>query len=107
MVHLFEHEYSNYRFWHGVVDVDGSSQAIENLFKLGELGDIKIRVKLDDGRTALTPEQLQETMTKSIDSVIDTGGGKANDVENSREEANASRLFWRAKVAYLVPFGTL
>ena len=52
VIHLFEHDYAGFRFWHGVVDIADAAPAIA-AFGAGEHQDIKIRVILPDGQAGL------------------------------------------------------
>ncbi len=52
MIDLFEHEYVEVRFWHGVIDIVDPTPAIA-AFNAGEQHDIKIRIILPDGRAGL------------------------------------------------------
>jgi len=56
VIHLFEHEYGGYAFWHGVVDVADVQDHVQSIFAAGQNEDIKIRIELADGRAGLAKQ---------------------------------------------------
>ena len=55
VIHLFEHDYVGFGFWHGVIDIEQSSQ-VKAIFEAGQHEDIKIRVVLPNGESGLAKQ---------------------------------------------------
>lgn len=60
VIHLFEHEYMGFGFWHGVVDIADAAPVIA-AFEAGQDEDIKIRVVLPTGETGLAKQVFFRT----------------------------------------------
>ena len=60
VIQLFEHECAGFRFWHGVVDIADAAPVIA-AFEAGQHEDIKIRVVLPTGETALAKQVFFRT----------------------------------------------
>ena len=53
VIHLFEHEYAGFTFWHGLVDLSCKIERIKDYFELGQDADLKLLIETEDGKSGL------------------------------------------------------
>ena len=52
-IDIFEHEHDQFEFWHATVVVTGPDDELNKWHLLAEKGNVKIRLELDTGETAI------------------------------------------------------